>query len=221
MKTFVLHGMGRTPISMLILAGRLRRAGYPVSLFGYSVTVETLETIARRFLERVRQEVEPEQSYAVVGHSLGNVITRLVDPELPEGFCRFIMLAPPNRLPRSAHLLRRNPLYRAITRDTGQQLADPGFYETLPRTRAPSLILAGTAGPRADWLPLGRQPNDGVLTVEETSLDGVPRMEIPALHTWLMNRGDVFRAIRCFLEQPEGFHGGEPRGGDSIPAAAS
>ena len=222
-KIYLLHGMGRTPASMLVLAARLKGAGYGVGLFGYSVTVESLDSIVERFVERVRSEVggagKPED-YAVVGHSLGNVITRMAIPQLPPGFQRFVMLAPPNQSARSASMLRQNPLFRAITRDTGQRLADPAFYQALPRPETPSLIVAGTAGPRR-WWPLGPEPNDGVLTLAETALEGVPRLEIPALHTWLMNRKDVFQAIHGFLQEPRDLRGGEPGGSGSIPTAAS
>jgi pimeloyl-ACP methyl ester carboxylesterase len=199
MHTYLLHGMARTPASMMILAARLKRAGYPVRLFGYSVTVESLDEIVDRFVERVRTEVGEGEEYAVVGHSLGNVITRLAGPRLPPGFARFAMLAPPNRFARSAWVMRKNPIFKAITRDTGQRLGDQVFYEALPRPDVPSLIIAGNAGPRARWLPLGAEPNDGILTVEESQLDGVPMVQVPALHTWLMNRRDVFRAVRDFL----------------------
>ncbi len=141
MRVFLLHGMARTPASMLVLAARLRRAGYPVALFGYSVSVETLEAIVERFVERVQREIAAGEEFAVVGHSLGNVITRLASPRLPPGFCRFVMLAPPNGSAKSATVLRRNPLFRALTRDTGQRLGDPEFFATLPRPAVPLSLI--------------------------------------------------------------------------------
>jgi len=221
MRVFLLHGMARTPASMLVLAARLRRAGYPVALFGYSVSVETLEAIVDRFVERVRREVAAGEEYAVVGHSLGNVVTRLASPRLASGFARFIMLAPPNGPAKSAWMLRRNPLFRALTRDTGQHLGDPEFFAALPRPTVPSLVIAGTAGPRKRWLPLGDEPNDGIVTLEEARLDGVPCIEIPALHTWLMNRHDVFVVIHRFLQEPTAFRGDAVGSSDSLRKAAS
>jgi hypothetical protein len=137
--------------------------------------------------------------YAVVGHSLGNVIARLATPRLPPGWCRFAMLAPPNRASVMAQALGDNAIYRATTRDTGQKLTDEAFFAGLPMPEVPSLIIAGTRGPRAAWLPFRGEPNDAVLKVAETELEGVPRIEVDGIHSFLMNRRDVFEAIRDFF----------------------
>lgn len=218
MRVFLIHGMGRTPISMWVLKFRLERAGYRTSLFGYLVTVSDLDRIAERFAERVRREMAAEvaaghgsaaaeddgaPSYAVVGHSLGNIITRLASPELPPGFRRFVMLAPPNRSPVIARTLGNNELFRAATRDAGEKLIDERFYSELPELAVPSIIIAGTRGPRARWLPFGGEPNDSILRVDETRLEGVPAIDVHGVHSFLMNRRDVFAAVRRFLESGE------------------
>ncbi len=213
MRVFVIHGMGRTPVSMWLLARRLKRAGYRPSLFGYAVTLADLETIKGRLVEKVRKvlaadavahrrpadEPEPTPRYAIIGHSLGNLVARLASPELPAGFCRFAMLAPPNRPPVMVHTLKDNPLFRAFTRDAGRRLADDEFFASLPVPRVPSLIIAGNRGPRASWLPFAGRPNDAILQVDETRLEGVPIIEVPGVHAFLMNRTDVFAAICEFF----------------------
>ena len=213
MRIFLIHGMGRTPASMWGLAARLRLAGHRPSLFGYSVSFESLERIAGRFRNHVEkvlaEDGEPAEGearprpYAVVGHSLGNIITRLALPELPPGFVRFVMLAPPNSSPAMARELQDHPLYQAITRDTGQKLCDDDFYEDLPIPEMPALILAGTRGIDAHWHPLGHKANDAVVAVEETRLGDITVVEIPGVHSFLMNRPDVFSHIRDFLS-PQG-----------------
>jgi hypothetical protein len=162
---------------------------------------QSLAQIAETFLAHVQEVVGEDGggAYAIIGHSLGNVITRLVSPDLPPGFERFIMLAPPNRPVAMAKLLRNNPVFRLATQDAGQKIGDETFYETLPLPTVPSLIIAGTLGPRASWLPFGDSPNDSVVGLEETRLEGVPVLEVPGVHTFLMNRLDVFQAIRDFL----------------------
>ena len=198
---------------MWILARRLKSSGYRPSLFGYAVTLADLEAIKQRFVDRVRDvttadnagaegaDSETAVRYAIVGHSLGNLVARLASPELPPGLCRFAMLAPPNRPPVMVHTLKDNPLFRAFTRDAGRRLADEAFFASLPVPRVPSLIIAGNAGPRATWLPFAGRPNDAVLRVAETRIEGVPMIEVPGIHTFLMNREDVFDAIREFFSE--------------------
>jgi hypothetical protein len=61
--------------------------------------------------------------------------------------------------------------------------------------------MAGTAGPRASWLPFRGTFNDGVVSVEEARIDGVYFKELPALHTFIMNNVEVTEAIVEFLQQ--------------------
>jgi pimeloyl-ACP methyl ester carboxylesterase len=211
MRVFLLHGMGRTPTSMWVLARRLKAAGYRPSLFGYFVTAADLADIYGRFQHHVkrvlaadREAVGGEMPWAVVGHSLGGIITRLASPELPGGWRAFVMLAPPNRPPAMATALRDNPIFRFVTRDAGRKLTDPAFYEGMPRPDVPTLVVAGTRGPRDPRLPFKGAVNDSVVSLAETRLEGARTLEIPAVHTFLMNRADVFAAIREFFAQ-QGF----------------
>ncbi len=210
MRVFLIHGMGRTPVSMWILRQRFLSEGHRVSLFGYAVTLADLDAITERFVDRVQQAMAADASaeggdpgvppeYAIIGHSLGNVVARMASPRLPMGLCRLAMLAPPNRPPVVVHTLKNNPLFRAFTRDTGRRLADEKFFAALPVPEVPSLIIAGTGGPLASWLPFAGEPNDGVLRVEESRLEGVRMIEVPGIHTFLMNRADVFAAILEFF----------------------
>ncbi|MEM9557055.1 MAG: alpha/beta fold hydrolase [Acidobacteriota bacterium] len=206
MRVFLLHGMGRTPASMGLMALRLRLDGHRPNLFGYFVVREELDAIAERFRERVERVVAEDRAqgdaegYCVVGHSLGCVITRMASPHLPQGFRRFVMLTPPNRPPAIARALADNKVFQALSRDAGRQLVDDGFFDTLPRPDVPTLVIAGSAGPRHPLHPAGSSDNDGILGVDEMRLDGAPLLQVPALHTFVMNRGDVYDAVLSFFE---------------------
>ena len=210
MRVFLPHGMGRSPASMWPLAVRLKRAGHRPSLFGYFVAFETFDQIVNRYLRQVNQVLAEDRemgedisNWAVVGHSLGNLITRQASPSLPPGFSRFVMLAPPNQPPASARRLRDNFLFKALTRDAGQTVSDPSFFENLPVPDVPSLVIAGDAGPKVGWLPFDG-PHDAVVQVAETRLDDIPVLQIPAMHTFMMNRRDVADVILEFLEHGDG-----------------
>lgn len=198
MQAFLVHGMGRSPRSLLLLAMRLERAGIRTSRFGYSVLAHNLDEIAGRFARHVHERAAGGP-YAIVGHSLGNVIARMASPRLPPGLARLAMLAPPNRSPRLARYFETHPLYRALTRDAGQRLADASFYDALPVPAVPTLVFAGTVGPRARWLPFEGAPSDGVVAVDETHLPGAEHREVPVIHTLIMNDARVAAEITKFL----------------------
>ena len=199
MHVFLIHGMGRTRGSLLLLARKLAQAGHVPSLYGYAVMRAPLSTIAAEFADHVAGVTAPERGapYAVIGHSLGNVITRLASPALPATFARFGMLAPPNRSPALARALRTNPLFGFMTGDAGQQLGDPGFYQALPVPAVPTLVIAGDAG-RA-FLPYRGAPSDGVVGVHETMLAGCRHEVVPAAHTFIMNHPRAVQLLVDFL----------------------
>lgn len=202
MHVFLVHGMGRTHRSLLLLALRLERGGVTTSRFGYDVRRAPLDTIAERFAVHVKERAPG--AYGIVGHSLGNVIARMASPSLPPGLRGIVMLAPPNRPPRLAALLRDHPVFHGYAGDAGQRLADPAFYASLPVPEVPTLVFAGTAGPRAHWLPFRGALSDGVVAVDETPLRGAEHRTVPALHTFIMNDPRVAAEALAFLRSTHG-----------------
>lgn len=196
-QVFLVHGMGRSPASLALLDFRLRRAGMHTSQFAYRVTRHDLAQIGARFGAHVRATARGP--YAIVGHSLGNVIARMASPTLPPGLAALAMLAPPNRSPRLAQHFRHLPLYGALFADAGQRIADPAFYAELPVPAVPTLVFAGTIGPRARWLPFEGAPSDSVVAVDETTLPHAEHRAVPALHTFIMNDARVTAEIVEFL----------------------
>lgn len=206
MRVVLIHGMGRTSMSLALLASRLRDAGHTTTTFGYFVSRDALDVIADRFVDHIARTGgtgfnDAGAGYAVVGHSLGNVVTRLVLDRLP-GLSRLVMLAPPNQPPALARLLQHNLIFRALTKDAGRRLANvDGFYPSLPVPTVPTLIVAGTSGPRFASSPWQGAANDGVVGVDETRLVGnaVEHVEVPAVHTLIMNSAEVTRLTLRFL----------------------
>ncbi len=201
MRVFLIHGMGRTQVSMALLARRLRAAGHHTSSYSYYVSRDPLARIAEGLVTHVERALDDghDRQFAVIGPSLGNIVTRMALPRL-QGLRRVVMLAPPNHPPVLARTLQGNPLFRALARDAGQKLSDEDFYRRLPIPTAPTLIVAGTRGPRAPWLPFAGRASDGVVGVDETRLPGVEHVEVPAIHTFIMNDAEVARLTLRFLE---------------------
>lgn len=210
MRVFLLHGLARTVASMAVLSHRLKRAGHRPSLFGYQVLTRSVDDIVARFHRRVESVLARDRArdatavvpYAVVGHSLGGIIARIAGPRLPPGLRKVVLLAPPNHPPAIAAALEGNALFRAFTRDAGRRLTEAEFFARLPPPETPTLVVAGTRGPSAPWLPFQGEPNDGIVRVSETHLDGASVVLVHGVHTFLMNRRDVARAVLAFLEEP-------------------
>jgi hypothetical protein len=183
----LLHGMGRTPASMLLLRYRLCKAGHKVHLFAYLPTFQRLEGTSTRLLDLVERKIG-SSPYALVGHSLGSVIIRHALPRLtqhPPVAC--FLLAPPILACKAAKFFSRFYPYRLLTGEMGQLLADDGFMQQLPLLKN-TKIYAGTGGPRAAWLPFGHESNDGILSVSEaTGSAAVEVLEVPSAHTLIMN----------------------------------
>ncbi len=187
MRAILVHGMGRTPISQLLLAKRLRSRGFQVHLFGYS-TLRPFSAALNRLVARLRA-LGSNGPFILVGHSLGCVLIRASIPHLgPIRPFACFLLAPPNRVPRAARFFAKNRLYRLMTGESGQLLANEAFMAALPIPPGPVKVYAGTAGRTGRLSPFKGEANDGILAVSETALSSAhTAILVPVLHTFMMN----------------------------------
>lgn len=195
---FLIHGLGRSRASLLVLASRLRSAGYRTVLVPYDPARLRLEDASEGLLTRVRARACGGR-YHLIGHSLGGIIIRdAARRGYPEGLGRVVMLAPPNRPPELAARLKTNPLFRLIAGDSGRRLADPAFYARLPPPPGEFGVIAGDRGQRLTF----DEPNDGVVTVAGARLSGMRDFRVVHhSHTFIMNGRDTFALIDGFLKE--------------------
>ena len=190
----LIHGMGRTPIAMSLLAARLHAAGMRPHPFGYSVTFERWEDCIHRLEKFILKRVRTNK-YIMVGHSLGAVLARAVLPRLEHKPSACFLLSSPARACLAARLITPHPLAKLLGGEIGQLLSNQQFMESIPAPEVPAKIYAGTGGPRGRYSPFGEELNDGVLTLEETLLPGVPVQTVPIIHPFIMNSKVVVRDI--------------------------
>ncbi len=193
----LLHGMGRTWVSMVLLGFRLTRRGYDTHLFGYNPRAESLNELTERLKRDIERKVGARK-FHLVGHSLGNIIVRNgFRTGFGSGLSRIVMLAPPNGPAALASALSRFPVYRWWTGDSGQKLGDPTFYESLP---VPDVEFGVIAGGKGQGLTFD-DANDGVVRVENTKLAGMRDwILVPHTHTFIMMATDTFRLCDRFLK---------------------
>jgi alpha-beta hydrolase superfamily lysophospholipase len=137
MHAILIHGMGRTPLAMSILAARLRASNIRPHLFGYSVTFERWDACIQRLEQFITKRVKTDE-YIMIGHSLGSVLTRATLPGLihPPAACFF--LASPTRVCKAANNFAHYSLAKLLLGEIGQRLADNQFMESLPRPSVPA-----------------------------------------------------------------------------------
>ncbi len=197
MDILLVHGLGRTPLSMFGLAPALRRAGHHTLFFGYSPTLESVSRIVDRLTRRLRALARRRRPVGLVGHSLGGLLLRMALPRVPELLVhRLVMLGTPNRPPRLARRASLWPPFRWLTRDCGRFLACTEYAPELPPPADPYTLIAGTAGPRGRWSPFGDEPNDGIVAVPEVPIRETDLLLLfPMWHTFMMNDANIQAAI--------------------------
>jgi hypothetical protein len=203
MNILLLHGQGRTSNAMRLLGVRLRWLGHEVHYFEYYTRREKFADINVRLIRTIKEKFPKDQSYIIVGHSMGGLLARASLPSLEAHLpLHLVLLASPSRPPLLAPRAARSRIYRRITTDCGQRVADPDFYKNLPKPTVPTTIIAGNGGPRSRWLPYGYEANDGAMSVQETSLG--PEYEViqvPSIHTFIMNSRKTFEHIDRIIQQ--------------------
>jgi len=183
----LLHGLGRTPLSLTLAQLHLRRAGFePVSI-GYPSRSQPIEELAE--LVRSRLPADRDGEVHFVTHSMGGIVARrLLSVDPPPDLGRVVMLSPPNRGSKLATRLRNNPLFRALTGPSGQQIGDdPG---SVPNRLPPADFELGViTGNR-----------DAKVTVDEATVDGMTDfLVVPHGHTFIMNYPGVLDQVVHFL----------------------
>ena len=74
----LIHGMGRSPFSMIMMERYLQRQGYKTRSFSYSSTKYSVSELSAQFadfLVKTSQE-NPKKQIHIVSHSLGGILTR-------------------------------------------------------------------------------------------------------------------------------------------------
>ncbi len=203
----VLHGLTRTRSSMQPLCDYL--AGVTdahVINFSYASGRGGVEQHAAA-LESVIRHLPDACEIDFVGHSMGNIIvryylgTRGQDPR----FRRMVMLALPNHGSQLANWLQKNPVFKTVTGDAGQQMAGrwEDIRDYLATPEFEFAIIAGARGQEGGLSnPLIDGDNDLVVSVDETRLAGASDFWQGDLwHSTMMYNADVQQATASYLNK--------------------
>lgn len=192
MNILLIHGLGRSPLSMWSLGRTLRDAGHTPQFFGYTTLLASFDEIASRLRDRLHQ-LSALGPYGIVTHSMGGVLTRaaLAQAEFPLPV-HVLMLAPPNQSPLAGRLAHQLPPFRWFARQSGDNLASPSFYTQLPVLACRYTLVAGTVGPTGLLSPFDDEANDMIVALKEVRMKPDDEViQVAAVHSFIMNHADV------------------------------
>lgn len=207
----LLHGLGRTGLSMLPMARALRAAGFEPHVVDYPSRKHAIGPLVDRVVvPRVDALLDGGAARVhFVTHSLGGVLVRAfaaqrvdVGRPLPAG-SRAVMLAPPHAGSEVADALGDRLPFRAAL---GPALGELGTDEASVPARLGALrgVEAGVIAGTRSIVPFGRLfggPHDGLVSVASAHApDGLAdRAVVPKTHALLMMSPAVIQLTVRFL----------------------
>ena len=202
----LVHGLGRSRSSMLVLAQRLEWAGYGVVAVDYNSRSDAFPDQVATVRSLVERCCADAPSIHFVGHSLGGLVIRgyLADTP-PKQLGRVVLLAPPNRGSLLVDWLEEIPAATDVLGPVGSALGTDStdIPATLPPPDYEMGIIAGTRSIH----PIGHLaipgPDDGIVSVEQTRVEGVPVIVLPRSHAFIMSSRYTAEAVIEFLRTGE------------------
>lgn len=203
----LLHGMGRTYLSLAKMERMLGTSGFITVNVDYPARKEPIEDLANKFLPAAVQECAEDETAKVhfVTHSLGGILVRYyLSRNRLERLGRVVMLSPPNQGSEAADFLKDQPWYRNLNGPAGQQLVTGprGLPQQLGPVDYPVGIITGSRAAFFDsWLSKEIPgSDDGKVSVERAKVDGMTDfMVLPYTHPFIMNADEVIAQTIYFL----------------------
>jgi len=204
MSLLLLHGLGRSPLSMFLIGRAAKAEGHIVSRPAYPSLRKSPEELVERWvrpaLEQARTASEPVH---VITHSLGGILMRMaIGADSPQWLGRVAMICPPNQGSEIVDYLIRYRLPRMFIGPTGCKLGTGA--ENLPRQLPPIPFTCGVIGADRGRAPLlGAllpKPHDGKVSLSSMHCEGVDDFAlVHTNHTFSMCHPEVIRLALRYI----------------------
>lgn len=200
----LLHGLARVSNSMGELEEKLISAGFFVANTNYQSRKHQIDFLSHDAVSRGINtcfEKNPVKIHFIT-HSLGGILVRYFFEEHSlANLGRVVMLGPPNQGSELVDRLKSVPGF-SLLGPAGQALGTGA--DSIPRKLGPISFELGVIAGTRNITPLGffwlDRPNDSVVTVESTRVEGMSEhISLPVTHTLMMRNNDVINHSINFL----------------------